>query len=256
MWAREIETTVASRCATTYREDRRTRQQHGDRLPVPTGRVGIPAAGPHDWTAAAGVDAGEGLRPTQLTESHVKLSCRSTPRSDVDHATRKGTTVNLPTEVFELADRVVLCWLATADLSGVPNVSPKEAFVLRPPATALIADIASPKTVRNITTNPAVCLALVDVFDQRGYQLHGHAGLVKPADAKFTIYVALIEDRIGPGYPIRQVVDVTVDRVEKIIAPSYWLDPELPPRERRQRTTQRYLPPGEQTPSDRRPAES
>ena len=58
---------------------------------------------------------------------------------------QEGTTVNLPTAAFELADRVVLCWLATADLSGVRNVSPKETFVLRPPATALIANIASPK---------------------------------------------------------------------------------------------------------------
>jgi len=153
--------------------------------------------------------------------------------------------VIVPPEVFELADRAVLCWLATADLSGAPNVSPKEAFVLLPPGTALVADIASPKTVRNIGMNPAVCLALIDVFDQRGYQLHGRARLVKPDVPAFQTFRLGIEKRIGAGYPIRQVIEIAISRVDSIIAPSYWLDPELPARDRRQRTVQRYLPASE-----------
>ena len=151
----------------------------------------------------------------------------------------------LPSEVFELADRAVLCWLATADLSGAPNVSPKEAFVLRPPDIALVADIASPKSVRNIGMNPGVCLALIDVFDQRGYQLHGQAKLVKPRVPAFQDLRATIEKRIGPGYPIRQVIEVAISRVHSIVAPSYWLDPELPLQDRWRRTVQRYLPASE-----------
>ena len=52
----------------------------------------------------------------------------------------------------------VLCWLATANENGEPNVSPKEMFIADGTERILIANIASPNSVRNIDANPSVFL--------------------------------------------------------------------------------------------------
>ena len=48
------------------------------------------------------------------------------------------------------ADKSVLCWLSTASAEGIPNVSPKELFVFDENNMLLIANIASPQSIRNI----------------------------------------------------------------------------------------------------------
>ena len=53
-------------------------------------------------------------------------------------------------EVRQAVDRSVLCWLATVDADGQPNVSPKEIFCAIDDVTLLIAEIASPVSRRNI----------------------------------------------------------------------------------------------------------
>ena len=44
----------------------------------------------------------------------------------------------------------VLCWLATVDADGTPNVSPKEIFASHGDDRIVIADIASPVSVKNL----------------------------------------------------------------------------------------------------------
>lgn len=124
-------------------------------------------------------------------------------------------------------------WLATADGSGTPNVSPKELFLVRPPDRVLIADIASPATVRNIRTNPAVCVAAVDVFDQRGVQLHGTARVVDGDDPSFDDLADPLRALAGPDFTVRHVIDITVRRKRPIVAPSYWARPGQPFEDRR-----------------------
>lgn len=60
----------------------------------------------------------------------------------------------------------VLCWWATADEQGQPNVSPKEVFAVVDDQHLLIANIASPVSVRNIQHNPKVCVSIIDIFVQ------------------------------------------------------------------------------------------
>ena len=86
----------------------------------------------------------------------------------------------LTPEIIASAERSVLCWLATVDGQGQPNVSPKEIFRLMPPASLAIANIASPCSVRNVRANGKVCVAFVDVFVQKGYKLLGDARVISP----------------------------------------------------------------------------
>lgn len=73
------------------------------------------------------------------------------------------------------AKKSVLCWLSTVGADGQPNVSPKEIWEIETDGMLKVADIESPKSVRNIFENPKVCVGFADVFSQRGFKIVGLA---------------------------------------------------------------------------------
>ena len=81
----------------------------------------------------------------------------------------------LTEDIKYYASKSVLCWLATVSAKGQPNVSPKELFVTEHDTHVLIANVASPTSVRNIRENPRVCVSFIDIFVQKGYKLQGIA---------------------------------------------------------------------------------
>lgn len=120
----------------------------------------------------------------------------------------------------------VLCWLATADASGRPNVSPKEIFAAFGDNQLVVADIASPVSVANITVNPQVCVSFVDIFRQRGFKIEGRAHLVERDRPRFAEVGTELLHMAGPDFPIRAVIVVEIEKVSRIWAPSYRLFPE------------------------------
>lgn len=120
----------------------------------------------------------------------------------------------------------VLCWLATVDASGQPHVSPKEVFAVVDAQHVVIAHIASPHTVRNIASNPKVCLSFVDVFVQKGFKLQGHARMVASGDADYSALAAPLLAMVGGKFKIPAVIVVQVQAVDPILAPSYRFYPQ------------------------------
>jgi hypothetical protein len=132
----------------------------------------------------------------------------------------------LAPDVRSAADRAVLCWLATADDAGQPNVTPKELFAACDDRHLVIANIASPGSAANLGVNPRVCVSFVDVFVQKGFKVVGTASDVPPDDPAFEGWVAPLRELAGDRYPIRSVFVVRATEVEAIVAPSYWLFPD------------------------------
>ncbi|MCF4130074.1 pyridoxamine 5'-phosphate oxidase family protein [Methylobacterium sp. SyP6R] len=126
----------------------------------------------------------------------------------------------------------VLCWLATVDEAGNPNVSPKEIFVSHGNDRILVADIASPTSVRNIAAHPSVCVSFVDVFRQRGFKVHGRASLITRGSEAFETTGADLLKKAGPDFPVRTIISVRIERIASIRAPSYALFPERTEAER------------------------
>ena len=120
----------------------------------------------------------------------------------------------------------VLCWLATADAQGRPNVSPKEVFARYGDRHLLIAHIASPASVRNIGENPHVCVSFVDVFKQKGYKLKGSARIIGKHDTGFNERHAPLYQLAGDRFPIRAVIEIEITETAPIVAPSYYLYPD------------------------------
>ncbi len=117
----------------------------------------------------------------------------------------------------------MLCWLATVDPSCMPNVSPKEIFCLHGERELLIANIASPQSVRNIRSNPNVCVSFVDVFVQKGFKLKGAAVVVESGHPRFDEMEAPLKEMTGGAFPIQSVICVHILSAESIVAPSYRL---------------------------------
>jgi len=129
-------------------------------------------------------------------------------------------------------DNAVLCWLATVGRDGLPNVTPKEIFSSHGDDRIVVADIASANSVANIRATPGVCVSFIDVFRQRGFKIKGMATIVPPDSDDFADLGATLLRMAGDAFPIRHVIAVRVDRVERILAPSYHLFPERTEAER------------------------
>jgi hypothetical protein len=129
-------------------------------------------------------------------------------------------------EIKKYIGQSVLCWLATSNRQNEPNVSPKEIFTYKGDTTLLIANIASPVSIRNIKENPNVCVSFVDVFVQKGYKLKGTAVLIDKSDPGFAETVKPLTNLFTDQFPIKSVIEITVTHAAKIVAPSYVLYPD------------------------------
>ena len=147
--------------------------------------------------------------------------------------------VELTLEMKTCLDQSVLCWVATSDSDGRPNVSPKEVFT-SDGERILIAHIASPKTVRNIEANPQVMVSVVDVFAQHGWQFSGQASLTWADTSEFAELVEPLDVITQGLYPIKAVMVVAVRDAQRIVAPSSWLFPDRPQDIVRQQALFRY----------------
>ena len=132
----------------------------------------------------------------------------------------------LNADVRDLAGRCVLCWMATVDAGGEPNVSPKEVWRILDDRHVVIANIASPTTARNIVATGKACLALIDIFVQKGFKVSGPCRNLPPDDPDFVMFAAPLLPLAGPRFPLRSVFVLEAARVQAIIAPSYRLYPD------------------------------
>ncbi|MCA9292233.1 MAG: pyridoxamine 5'-phosphate oxidase family protein [Phycisphaerales bacterium] len=129
------------------------------------------------------------------------------------------------------AGESVLCWLATCSAAGEPNVSPKEIFAVFNGDSIVIANIASPRSARNIREHGRACVSFVNVFTQRGYQIRGAAQELRAGDDGFAEIEAVLLGMTQGQFPFKSVFRVIAQEVSEIIAPRYRLYPETTEQE-------------------------
>lgn len=134
--------------------------------------------------------------------------------------------MELTIEHKEYINRSVLCWLATASADNIPNVSPKEIFNYIASDKIIVANIASPQTVRNIRQNENVCVSFIDILVQKGFQMKGKAVIIGKADPEFSEMEEVLLEMTGGNFPFSTITRITVEQVKPIIAPRYILYPE------------------------------
>ncbi|WP_103867049.1 pyridoxamine 5'-phosphate oxidase family protein [Aquimarina sp. I32.4] len=148
----------------------------------------------------------------------------------------------LTDEIKMYIDKSVLCWLATSSENNIPNVSPKEIFTYYGESEIIVANIASPQTIRNIKQNPNVCISFIDVFIQKGYQLKGKARMLTKENADFESMKASLSILTKGKYPFSSITNIYIEKVKPILAPKYIIYPETTEQQQIEEAIKQYKP--------------
>ncbi len=127
----------------------------------------------------------------------------------------------LTDEMKQLIATTRLCFAATVNTDGTPNLSPKATLMALDDRRIAFANIASPTTIANLKRNPAIEINIVDIFRRRGYRFAGKAALAEPGAAEFETVAGKLWASVGRDYPVHQVVVVTVERALPVLSPAY-----------------------------------
>lgn len=112
-----------------------------------------------------------------------------------------------------------LGFVATADLDGTPNVSPKGTFIVLDDKRIAFGEIRSPGTIRNLRANPRIEVNFVDPFVRKGYRFAGTATVVERRNGTFE---ALLGHFRGPlAQRMRAIVVISVSRALPLTSPAY-----------------------------------
>lgn len=139
--------------------------------------------------------------------------------------------MKLTQEIKESINNSVLCWLATVSSINIPNVSPKEIFNYYGTNKIIVANIASPQTVKNIKQNKNVCISFIDILIQKGFQIKGTAEIKDKVDAEFSKMEEILTEMTKGKFPFTSITKITITQVKPIIAPKYILYPETTEKE-------------------------
>lgn len=134
--------------------------------------------------------------------------------------------MQLTADIKKYIDQSVLCWLATVSEEQQPNVSPKEIFASYGEEHIIIANIASPQSLRNIKQQAKVCLSFIDILVQKGYQLKGKASIIKKGQPEFELLEQVLLQLTGGKFPFSSITKIKVESAKPILAPRYLLFPD------------------------------
>lgn len=126
--------------------------------------------------------------------------------------------MKLTKEIKNSIEKSVLCWLATVSKDLVPNVSPKEVFTYFGDDKIIMANIASPNSIKNIKQNKNVCVSFIDILVQKGFQIKGNAQILKKGAIEFEAMESELLKITEGKFPF-----VSITSAKAIIAPKYLL---------------------------------
>ncbi|HZO25365.1 MAG TPA: pyridoxamine 5'-phosphate oxidase family protein [Chloroflexota bacterium] len=122
-------------------------------------------------------------------------------------------------EARRVVEEQRLCFVATVNDDGTPNLSPKGTIGVLDDGHLIFGDIRSPRTVQNLRVRPTVELNVLDPIGRKGYRFRGTASIVDPG-ARFDELVDSFRAR-GLEHPLHCFVIVRVERAEPVISPAY-----------------------------------
>ena len=114
-----------------------------------------------------------------------------------------------------------LCFAATVDADGTPNLSPKSSLMVHDDDHLVFANIASPNTAANLRRNPAIEINAIDMFARRGYRFKGTAELMPPGSPEYDFVAEPFWADNGSQFPIHEIVKVAVTHAAPVLSPAY-----------------------------------
>jgi hypothetical protein len=132
---------------------------------------------------------------------------------------RRLTAGSIPAAARDAVARYPLCFVASLNEDGSPNLSPKGTVRVWDADHLVFADVASPQTVANVERDDHVHVNVVDHFARRGWRFAGRARVTDdPA-----LLQAIRDEYPGEAYPFDRAVLVRVEHARELVSPSYAL---------------------------------
>ena len=124
-------------------------------------------------------------------------------------------------DMADLVRRTILCFAATINPDGSPNLSPKSTLTVHDEDHLLFANIASPRTVANLRRDPRIEINCVDIFSRRGYRFTGHASVHSSGDPIYEQVAAALRAEYDGAVPVHDAVLVRVVSAKPVLSPAY-----------------------------------
>jgi predicted pyridoxine 5'-phosphate oxidase superfamily flavin-nucleotide-binding protein len=127
----------------------------------------------------------------------------------------------LTEEMKRLVD-AELGFVATVCPDGTPNLSPKGTTAVWDDDHLVFADVRSPGTVENLSSNPSIEINVVDQLTRKGYRFKG-TGTVHTDGDVFERGIDFYDARgtVKARERIRGIVVVAVERALPVTSPAY-----------------------------------
>ena len=125
----------------------------------------------------------------------------------------------LDADIRRVIDEQRLSFAATVNPDGTPNLSPKGSIRVWDDDHLVFADIRSPTTIRNLESNPAIELNVVDPISRKGYRFRGSAEILR--EGPHYERAANFLRNSGVSAAFGAVVLVKVEAVSAVVSPVY-----------------------------------
>jgi len=114
-----------------------------------------------------------------------------------------------------------MCFVATVNEDGTPNLSPKGSLAVYDDNHLVFANIASPDTVANLKRLPVIEINVVDIFLRRGYRFKGTVELMLEGTKEYKSVAEPLWEENGDTYPVFEVIKVLVEQAREVKSPAY-----------------------------------
>ena len=127
-------------------------------------------------------------------------------------------------EVETTIKKSKLCFVATVNPDGSPNLSPKASLDVWDQHSIIFAHIESFNTVENLKINPKVAINIVDFYKRKGFCLEGEATLFYQGTPEYDFVAKPLWKNHGTQYPVHCAVKVKVNAIKNLKSPAYKYD--------------------------------
>jgi len=115
----------------------------------------------------------------------------------------------------------ILCFAATVNQDGSPNLSPKSTLKVFDDQHLMFANIASPRTVSNLKRDSRIEINCVDIFSRRGYRFKGKGIVHSPGTQIHDDLLHEIKKEHGECIPVLDAVLIEVLEAKPVLSPAY-----------------------------------
>jgi len=127
----------------------------------------------------------------------------------------------LDLDMKTVISETILCFVATINKDGSPNLSPKSTLKVLDDNHLIFANIASPKTIVNLKRDPRIEINCVDIFSRRGYRFKGKSSIHAVGSQIHTNLLEEIKTEHGDSIPVIDAVVIKILEAKPVLSPAY-----------------------------------